>query len=91
MGLFGMAVAEVISLERLLEAKTKENTDIQKSLIDADKKAELILKEASLEADKILYQAEKEAGEVIDRKNKIEQNLKEFIQAEKELIKKYES
>lgn len=89
MGFFGMAVQEVLSGEReavILREKLKIYED---NIIDAKKEAELTLKEAEIKAKEILSDAEAQAKNIILKKERIERELKEFIQAEKELIKKY--
>lgn len=89
MGFFGMAVQEVLSGEReavILREKLKIYED---NIIDAKKEAELTLKEAEIKAKEILSDAESQAKNIILKKERIERELKEFIQAEKELIKKY--
>ncbi|MGQ9644725.1 MAG: DivIVA domain-containing protein [Ignavibacterium sp.] len=89
MGFFGMAVQEVLSGEReavILREKLKIYED---NIIDAKKEAELTLKEAEIKAKEILSDAEAQAKNTILKKERIERELKEFIQAEKELIKKY--
>lgn len=89
MGFFGMAVQEVLSGEReavILREKLKIYED---NIIDSKKEAELTLKEAEIKAKEILSDAESQAKNIILKKERIERELKEFIQAEKELIKKY--
>ena len=60
-------------------------------LHDSGKEAELKIKEAELNADKIIHDAEMEAKEVLMKKERIQKELKDFIQIEKELIRKYEN
>jgi hypothetical protein len=50
-----------------------------------------MIEEAKLKADKMIFQAQQSVDDLIERKNQIERRLKEFINTEKELIKKYES
>jgi len=90
MAFFGMAVAEIIILQKdqlLLSEKIKM---IESSVFDSKKEVELEIREAKLNAKKILNDAELEAKNTVLRKERIERELKEFILAEKELIKKYE-
>ena len=54
------------------------------------KEAELIIKEANIKAEKIINDAEAKAKNVILDKERIEKEIKEFIQTERELIKRYE-
>jgi hypothetical protein len=90
MAFFGMSVVEILTKQRdflIMKEKLSYYEDLVK---DAKKEAELELKEAKVSAKKILNDAELEAKNTILRKERIEKELKEFIQAEKELIKKYE-
>jgi len=90
MGFFGMAIQEVIGSERetvILKEKIKV---YEQTMIDSKKEAQLTLKEAQINALKIINDAESKAKNTILKKERIERELKEFIQAEKELIKKYD-
>lgn len=58
---------------------------------NAQKEAQFIVEDARMKADKMLYDAQKAADEIIERKNQVEYRLREFIAVERELIKKYES
>lgn len=91
MAFFGMALSEVIILQKEVgPAKIKED-DSKKVLINAQKEAHLLVEEAKLKADKMIYQVQQGVNDMVERKNQIERRLKEFIAAERELIKKYES
>lgn len=90
MGFFGMAVQEVLGSEResiILKEKIKV---YEQTMLDAKKEAELTLKEAKVQAQKIINDAELQAKNTILKKERIENELKEFIHTERELIKKYE-
>lgn len=90
MGFFGMAVQEVLGSEResvILKEKLKVYED---NIIDAKKEAELTIKEADIKAREIISEAEIQSKNIILKKERIERELKEFIQAERELIKKYQ-
>lgn len=90
MGFFGMAVQEVLGSEResiILKEKIKV---YEQTMLDAKKEAELTLKEAKVQAQKIVNDAELLAKNTILKKERIENELKEFIHTERELIKKYE-
>ncbi len=90
MALFGMAVDEVLHREReasLLEQKLKM---YEGQLQNARKEAEVELREAKVQAEKIVNDAQAAAKNIVLKKERIESELKEFIQAEKELIKRYE-
>ncbi len=90
MAFFGMALQIVLAEERevvLLREKLKILEEIR---YDRNKESELALKEAEIKARKIILDAEIQSKNMIMKKERIEKELKEFIQAEKELIKKYE-
>ena len=91
MGMFGLTVAEVIriqhdqkNLEKSFETKKSEFATENEKMI------ELLVSEAKLKADKIVFDAEKRAMELKEKSNQIESKLKELILLEKDLIKKYE-
>ena len=90
MGIFGMAIQEIISGEKealILREKVKV---LEATAADSKKEAELLLKEASLKAEKIINDSEAKSKNIILKKERIEQELKEFIQTERELLKRYE-
>ena len=90
MGIFGMAIQEVVSGEKealILREKVKV---FEATSSDSKKEAELILREAQLKADKIVNDAEAKSKNTFLKKERIENELKEFIQIERELIKRYE-
>jgi hypothetical protein len=91
MALFGMAVAEVITLERSLLVFQEKQKIYEDLLQESKKEAELTVKEAKIEAKRIINDAEILAKDITLKKERIESELKDFIQAEKELIKKYEN
>ena len=85
-----MAVQEVLSAEKETGI-LKEKVAVLEKVSDTSKKeASLIVKEAQIKADKIVNDAELVAKNIILKKERIEKELKEFIQTEKELIKRYE-
>lgn len=90
MGIFGMSIQEVLSRESealILREKVKI---LEETAIDSKKESALSLKDASLKAEKIINDAEANAKNTFLKKERIEQELKEFIQTERELIKRYE-
>ena len=91
MAFFGMALSEVIILQRDGAPTKLKEDDSKKVLINAQKEAQLLVEEAKLKADKMIYQVQQGVNDMVERKNQIERRLKEFIAAERELIKKYES
>lgn len=91
MAFFGMVLSEVIILQRDGHPTKIKEDDSKRVLINAQKEAHLLVNEAKLKADKMIYQVQQGVNDMVDRKNQIERRLKEFIAAERELIKKYES
>lgn len=90
-GFFGMAVVEVFSFQKELLVM-KEKLKVYESISpDIKRESEMEIKEAKLKAQKIINDAELTAKNTFLKKERIEKELKEFIQAEKELIKKYEN
>lgn len=90
MTIFGMSVVENLTLQKdflLLMEKLKM---YEGNYIDPKREAELEIREAKLKAQKIINDADNYSKNTILKKERIEKELKEFIQAEKELIKKYE-
>ncbi|MEJ2492833.1 MAG: hypothetical protein P8Y79_00730 [Ignavibacteriaceae bacterium] len=91
MAFFGMSIQEVISTRRDTELLTQKVELYEKEADVVKKEAELIIKEANLSAEKIVNDAEAKAKNIILKKERIENELKEFIQTEKELINRYEN
>ena len=90
MGISGMAIQEVVSGEKealILREKVKV---LEATAADSKKEAELLLREASIKAEKIINDSEAKAKNTILRKERIEEELQDFIQIERELIKRYE-
>ncbi len=61
----------------------------EKLIVESEKQANVIIDEAKIKADKILYDAQKSADSIVQRKDMIEHKLKEFLTAEKELLNRY--
>jgi cell division septum initiation protein DivIVA len=90
MAFFGMALSEVIILQKEAAGKSK-NDNTQKTVETSQREVQLIIDEAKLKAEKIVYEAQQRADDLIERKSQIERRLKEFIAVEREIIKNYES
>ena len=90
MGIFGMAIQEILTGEKQALILTEKVKLLEASAGDAKKEAELVLKEANIKSEKIIFDAEANAKNTTLKKERIESELKEFIQTEKELIKRYE-
>jgi len=90
MGIFGMAIQETVMGETEV-LMLREKVKLLESLADESKKqAEIIMKEANLKAEKIISDAEIKSKNTFLKKERIENELKEFIQTERELLKRYE-
>jgi hypothetical protein len=89
MAFFGMSLSELINVQR--ENENLKNIDSDKLMEDSIRKSDLIIREAKLEAEKLIFEASKKASNILEQKNILERKLKEFIEVEKEVIKKYES
>jgi hypothetical protein len=90
MGIFGMSIQEVLSRESealILREKVKI---LEETAVDSKKESALLLKEANLKAEKIINDAVANSKNTMLLKERIEQELKEFIQTERELLKRYE-
>ena len=53
--------------------------------------ADLLIREAKLKAEKLLFDAEKEYNTIKERKMQIEIQLRELIHTEREVIRNYEN
>jgi cell division septum initiation protein DivIVA len=85
-----MSVAEVILLQKQIANNEQVLDAYDKMVLSAKREAELELRETRVKADLLIKEAEFQAKKALEKKEKIERELKEFIQIEKELIKKYE-
>ena len=90
MGIFGMAIQEILSGEKQAAILREKVKVLEATAEDSKKEAELFLKEANLKAEKIINEAELSSKNILLKKDRIEKELKEFIQTERELIKRYE-
>lgn len=85
--IFGLSIAEVIKLKKV----TIKNDDFENhKTLPKNSESELVIKEAKLKAEKILFEAEKEAKSINEQKTRIEIQLRELIQTEREVIRNYE-
>lgn len=90
MSLFGMVVCELIILQKEIAKDRSKEDEVKKILVNAQREAQLAIEEAKVKAEKMLNDVQRSMNEMIDRKNQVERRLKEFIQAERELLKMYE-
>lgn len=90
MGLFGFAVSEIYKSKKEFEIANEKLKVYSETIGSSKREAELILREAQLKATQIVSEAETTSKNLLLKKERIERELKEFIQIEKELIKKYE-
>lgn len=91
MGIFGMSVAELIYIQREIENLRNQSQLNRQIADDAQREADIIIRDARSRSTEILANAEKEAVDLINRKKEIEMQLKEFLKTEKDLLKKYEA
>jgi hypothetical protein len=91
MAFFGMVQCEAIILQKNVVHTKVKNDDGSRELANAQKEAQVIVEEAKLKAEKLLFSTQQKVDSVLEKKNQIERRLKEFIAAERELIQKYES
>lgn len=91
MAFFGMVVCEFILLQKEGDTSKNKMDEIRRLLANTHHEAKLIIEDARLKSEQMLYETQQTIDDIIERKNLIEIRLKEFISAEKELIKKYES
>ena len=89
MGIFGMAIQEVLKRESEAVILNEKVKVLEETAVDSKKESALLMKEASLKAEKIINDAEASAKNTVLLKERIERELKEFIQTERELIKRY--
>jgi len=91
MALFGMVVCELMLMQKEGNAAKLKLDEMKNMIANAQREANLMLEETKLKSEKMIYAAQQSADEIINRKNQIEQRLKEFIATEREIINKYES
>jgi vacuolar-type H+-ATPase subunit H len=85
--LFGLAIAEISKNKNVINEDI-DNENYESS--SANNESEHYINEAKLKAEKIIFEAEKEAKSINERKIKIEMQLRELIQTEREVIRNYE-
>lgn len=90
MAFFGMAMGEIFTLQKNLLSATEKLKVFEEYIKSAKDEAALTVLEAKVKAEKIVNDAEANAKNTLLKKERIEKELKEFIQIERELIKKYE-
>ncbi len=90
MGFFGMAIQEVINNKKDTQILIEKVEFLERESDISKKEAKLIIKEANLNAEKIINNAEAKAKNLFLKKERIEKELYEFIQSERDLIKRYE-
>lgn len=91
MGLFGMVTCEMFHLQKSIEHEVYKNGENERLIEEAKKEASVIIREAKVNSEKLLLDTEKRLFVLRERKNKVENQLREFIRVEKELIASYEN
>ena len=90
MGIFGMAIQEILSGEKEVTILREKIKVLEVTADNSQREADLLMKEAELKAAEIVFEAQTEEKNIFLKKERIEHELKEFIQTERELIKRYE-
>ena len=91
MAFFGLTVAELLILQKQVSVKDGNRIITEIRDEDAKKRARLLVEEATLKADKTTFEAKKELASLTERKQHVESQLRELIEVEKEMIRKYEA
>ncbi|MCS7052703.1 MAG: DivIVA domain-containing protein [Ignavibacterium sp.] len=89
MGFFGMAIQFILQGKREILILQEKIKMMEEAKLDYDLKGSLIIKEAELKAKEIISNAELEAEKINITKQKTEDELKQLIKSEIELLKKY--
>lgn len=89
MGFFGMAIQFILQGKREILILQEKIKMMEEAKLDYDLKGSLIIKEAELKAKEIISNAELEAQKINITKQKTEEELKQLIKSEIELLKKY--
>lgn len=90
-GFFGMTLADYFILQKKIVGLTIKAEEYERQIENSEKQIEIIIKEAKLKAEQIVFDAEKKSNELLRNKNDFEKHIRELINLEKEIIKKYES
>lgn len=79
--------------ENLKNRQQNDNLDKPEEYIPTNniENADLLIREAKLKAEQILFNAEKEINQIKERKMQIEIQLRELIHTEREVIRNYEN
>lgn len=91
MGLFGMAVEETYKLQQENAELRNKTEGYEGETSNLRKEAILLFEEAKIKAEKIVLEAEKKSADIISRKNRVDQQLQELLQIEREILRKYEN
>lgn len=89
MGFFGMAIQFILQGAREVIILKEKIKILENSKADYELQGALIIKEAELKAREIVNNAESEAEKISMIKTKTEEELKQLIKSEFELLKKY--
>lgn len=84
MGFFGMAIQEVINNRKDAQILMEKFELLGRESDISKKEVQLKIKEANLNAERIINDAEAKAKNLILKKERIERELKEFIQTERD-------
>lgn len=91
MAFFGMTVAELFDVQKKLESYEILDKSKDEIVNQAKEKAQLIIDKAKHESEKLVTNAGNKAKDLIEERKRIENQLKEFIEIETELLDKYKT
>jgi len=77
-------------LSRVSDTVKKEEVNFSEDNKNKEQ-VDLIIKQAKLKAEKIIFDAQKEAGQIKENKEKLELELRQLIQTEREVLRQYEN
>ena len=86
--IFGISFSENLKNRQQNDNLDKPEENIPTNNVE---NADLLIREAKLKAEQILFNAEKEINQIKERKMQIEIQLRELIHTEREVIRNYEN
>jgi len=86
--IFGISISENLKNRLQNDNMDKADENIPTNNVE---NADLLIREAKLKAEKLLFDAEKEYNTIKERKMQIEIQLRELIHTEREVIRNYEN
>ncbi|MCX8011434.1 MAG: hypothetical protein N3A61_09800 [Ignavibacteria bacterium] len=87
---FGIIFFQVVKLTKEIIKANEKISFYEKHLLDAKHEAELLKREALINANEIVFDAKKKVQELEKRKEELEIKVREFINAELAVLEKHE-